>query len=50
MRLKPRYSKTKMSSQRRSHLKEWVLFNNFHVFKLRMKHGRRKTIHWWRKV
>ena len=50
MRLKPRYSKTKMASQRRSNLKEWALFNRFHGFKLRLQCGRRKTIHWWRKV
>jgi hypothetical protein len=50
MRLIARYSKTKMASQRRSHLKQWVIFNRFHVFKLRLQYGRRKTIHWWRNV
>jgi hypothetical protein len=48
--LRPRYSKTKMASQRRSCLKKWVIFNRFHVFKLRLQYGRRKTIHWWRNV
>jgi hypothetical protein len=48
--LKHRRVKTKMASQRRSHSKYWEKFNAYHSFKLRMRHGRRKPIHWWRKV
>jgi hypothetical protein len=44
-----RYSKNKMSSQRRQHSKEWSLFIRFQEFRVRMKYGRRKPIHWWRK-
>jgi hypothetical protein len=44
-----RYSKNKMASQRRQHSKEWSLFIRFQEFRVRMKYGRRKPIHWWRK-
>lgn len=48
--LRPRYSKTKMACQRRAHLKKWVTFSYYQAFKVRLQYGRRKTIHWWRKI
>lgn len=46
--LQPRYPKTRMASRRRAHLKKWVKFNALQCFKIRIKYGRRKNIHWWR--
>jgi hypothetical protein len=48
--IRHRYPKTKMASKRRSGLKQWELFNRYQAFKVRLRYGRRKLIHWWRKV
>lgn len=45
-----RVPRTKLASQRRQHSKEWDLYIRYQEFKVRMKYGRRKPIHWWRKA
>jgi hypothetical protein len=47
--IRKRYSKTRMSSMRRQHSAILSIFNAYYEFKVRLKYGRRKTIHWWRK-
>jgi len=47
--IRTRYAKTRMASMRRQHKTVIKIFNYYHAFKLRLKYGRRKTIHWWRK-
>ena len=48
--IRKRYVKSKLASQRRQHSKEWDLYLRYQEFKVRMKYGRRKPIHWWRSL
>jgi hypothetical protein len=45
----PRRSRTRMSQQRRGNLYMRGAFDRYHWYKLVVKLGRRKPIHWWRK-
>jgi len=45
--LKPRRSRTKMSTRRRMSRTE--KFNRYHFFKTMLKYGRHKLAYWWKK-
>jgi len=47
--LKPRRSRTKMSSKRRGARFMRGIFDRYHFYKATLKYGRRKPIRWWHK-
>jgi hypothetical protein len=49
MLIRRRYSNTIMSCFRRNHLPHWVIWNRYHAFKLRQKHGVRAPWSPWHK-
>lgn len=49
MKIRKRYTKGKMATERRRHGLAYEVFNRYQAFKIKLKYGRRKLIYWWRK-
>ena len=49
MKIRKRYNRGRMATERRRHGIAYQIMNRYQAFKLKLKYGRRKLTHWWRK-
>lgn len=47
--LNPGRSRSKMESKKRGSRFMNGIFERYHAFKTRLRYGRRKPVHWWKK-
>ena len=45
--MKLRRDRNRIATQRRQHRRSISLFNRYQTFKVVMRYGRRKPVHWW---